>query len=122
MEEMEPLLLRGRLLPHSHSRQLSELPHIIGKPDVSTRSHLCSPVQEKKIRADALEDDPKAFARRVDDLLRRVRAVSEEQRELDRHSFVIKLWVEEVISGQTKWRGHITHVSTAERRYVERLE
>ena len=58
----------------------------------------------------------------MDDLLRRVRAVSEEQRELDRHSFVIKLWVEEVISGQTKWRGHITHVSTEERRYVERLE
>jgi len=51
-------------------------------------------------------------------------AVNDEQREFERHSFVVKIWFEEVetSSGQMKWRGHITHVVSQERRYVERLQ
>ncbi|GIV76645.1 hypothetical protein FKZ61_018020 [Litorilinea aerophila] len=40
------------------------------------------------------------------------------------HSFVLKIWIEE--SGDaaipTKWRGHITHVPSGQRRYFEALE
>lgn len=47
-----------------------------------------------------------------------------DQRESERMSFVIKIWLEGVSVGSTraKWRGHITHVGTGERRYVERLQ
>ncbi len=40
------------------------------------------------------------------------------------HSFVIRLWLEEVDkqTDQTKWRGHVTHVLSRQRRYVENLE
>jgi hypothetical protein len=50
--------------------------------------------------------------------------VSPEQRESERHSFIVKIWLEEgaAISGPMKWRGHITHVGSQERRYVERLK
>lgn len=46
-----------------------------------------------------------------------------EQNESGRHSFVIRIWIEEAddSSGQGKWRGHITHVGTLERLYVEHL-
>jgi len=49
--------------------------------------------------------------------------VSAEQNEFGRHSFVIKIWLEEEkdSSGREKWRGHITYVNTKEKRYVERL-
>lgn len=49
--------------------------------------------------------------------------MSAEQNEFGRHSFVIKIWLEEgkSSSGHEKWRGHITYVNTEERRYVERL-
>ena len=50
--------------------------------------------------------------------------MSSEQRELERHSFVIKIWFEEEAdskSGQAKWRGHITHVASQKKRYVENL-
>ncbi len=33
------------------------------------------------------------------------------------HSFVIKIWLED--GDQPQWRGHITHVPSGERRYVE---
>lgn len=33
------------------------------------------------------------------------------------HSFVIKIWLED--GDQLRWRGHITHVPSGERRYVE---
>ena len=38
-------------------------------------------------------------------------------------SFVIKLWLEETVeeSGRAKWRGHVTHVTSGNRRYVENL-
>ncbi len=37
------------------------------------------------------------------------------------HSFVIRIWLEETaLEGErANWRGHITHVLTRERRYVE---
>jgi hypothetical protein len=43
--------------------------------------------------------------------------------ELDTQSFVVRFWVEErdAKSGQTTWRGHITHVATGERQYVQKL-
>ena len=49
--------------------------------------------------------------------------MSSEQNEFGRHSFVIKIWLEEETGspGHEKWRGHITYVDTEERRYVERL-
>lgn len=38
------------------------------------------------------------------------------------HSFVIKIWREETHRGERpQWRGHITHVSTNERRYFKSL-
>lgn len=39
------------------------------------------------------------------------------------HSFVIKIWLEETAAeaGRAAWRGHITHVSSGQRRYVQRL-
>jgi hypothetical protein len=39
------------------------------------------------------------------------------------YSFVIRIWLEETIAevGKAVWRGHITHVSTGERRYLKTL-
>lgn len=39
-------------------------------------------------------------------------------------SFIIKIWLEETTeeAGQTIWRGHITHVPSGERRYVQALD
>jgi len=50
--------------------------------------------------------------------------VSTAQSEFERLSFVIKIWLEEADAApsQKKWRGHITHVGTGERRYVESLQ
>ncbi len=43
--------------------------------------------------------------------------------EFQTHSFIIKVWLEEVkASGDgAVWRGHITHVPSGERRYVQSL-
>lgn len=40
------------------------------------------------------------------------------------HSFVIRIWLEEtaVESGTATWRGHITHIPSRERRYIENLD
>lgn len=40
------------------------------------------------------------------------------------HSFVIRVWLEETAdeADQTKWRGHITHVPSNQRRYFDDLE
>ena len=37
------------------------------------------------------------------------------------HTFVIRLWLEETIQEQGKatWRGHITHLLTKQRRYLQ---
>jgi hypothetical protein len=39
------------------------------------------------------------------------------------HSFMIRIWLERTVeeTGYAKWRGHITHVYSGERRYVENL-
>ncbi len=39
------------------------------------------------------------------------------------HSFILRIWLEESTekTGQLKWRGHITHVPSEERRYFEDL-
>lgn len=44
--------------------------------------------------------------------------------EFERHSFVVKIWIEDVkdVSGRIKWRGHVTHVASEKRRYVARLQ
>ena len=40
------------------------------------------------------------------------------------HSFVIRMWLEEKAVGleHRKWRGHITHVPSNQRRYFDDLE
>jgi hypothetical protein len=35
------------------------------------------------------------------------------------HSFVVRIWLEE--DDRASWRGHITHVHSGKRQYVERL-
>lgn len=44
--------------------------------------------------------------------------------EVNTHSFVIRVWLEEPANNtaQTKWRGHITHVPSNQRRYFDSLE
>lgn len=43
--------------------------------------------------------------------------------EPDTHSFVVKAWLEETKeeAGRARWRGHITHVVSGERRYLQSL-
>jgi hypothetical protein len=43
--------------------------------------------------------------------------------ELDTLSFVITIWLEQSAgeNGGTTWRGHITHVPSGERRYLDDL-
>jgi hypothetical protein len=42
--------------------------------------------------------------------------------ETESHAFVVRIWLEEVsASGRALWRGHITHVPSGRRRYVQRL-
>ncbi len=43
--------------------------------------------------------------------------------EFNTHSFVVKIWREEpaVDHKQGRWRGHITHVPSGERRYLKSL-
>lgn len=39
-------------------------------------------------------------------------------------SFIIKVWIEETVeeAGQALWRGHITHVPSGRRKYIQDLE
>lgn len=43
--------------------------------------------------------------------------------EPDTQSFVVKVWLEETVeeAGRARWRGHVTHVTSGERRYLESL-
>lgn len=43
--------------------------------------------------------------------------------EFNTHSFVVKIWLEEPAENHHtgKWRGHITHVPSGERRYLKSL-
>jgi hypothetical protein len=47
-----------------------------------------------------------------------------EPTESDTQSFIIKIWLEEKPeeTGQTVWRGHITHVPSGERQYLQDLD
>jgi hypothetical protein len=47
-----------------------------------------------------------------------------DQLEFNTHSFVIKIWLEGTSEelGQAKWRGHITHVQSGQRRHMESLD
>jgi len=40
------------------------------------------------------------------------------------HSFVIRIWLEEAPTKETSgtWRGHITHVNSADQHYLQSLE
>lgn len=40
------------------------------------------------------------------------------------HPFILRIWLEEPAEGarRAKWRGHITHVPSGERRYLEDLD
>ncbi len=40
--------------------------------------------------------------------------------ESEAQSFIVRVWVEEADRGL--WRGHITHVSSSRRRYLENLD
>jgi hypothetical protein len=40
------------------------------------------------------------------------------------HSFIVRIWIEETAEEVSRavWRGHITHIPSGERRYVEDLD
>ncbi|HRX02468.1 MAG: hypothetical protein KDI07_13050 [Anaerolineae bacterium] len=40
------------------------------------------------------------------------------------HSFIVKIWLEESVeeADEAAWRGHITHVPSQERRYLNTLD
>ena len=40
------------------------------------------------------------------------------------HSFIIRIWLEEtaVEADKARWRGHITHIPSNQRRYIENLD
>ncbi len=40
------------------------------------------------------------------------------------HSFVVRIWLEEAAGAErpARWRGHITHIPSQERDYIESLE
>jgi hypothetical protein len=44
--------------------------------------------------------------------------------ETNTHPFIVKVWLEETVAeaGRARWRGHITHVPSGERCYIEALE
>ncbi len=44
--------------------------------------------------------------------------------ELNTHSFIVKIWLEETSeeTGRATWRGYITHVPSGERRYFQDLK
>lgn len=48
---------------------------------------------------------------------------TEELPEANSHSFIVKVWLEETVNqaGQALWRGHITHVLSGERHYIQDL-
>ena len=43
--------------------------------------------------------------------------------EYERHSFIVRIWLEETAaeSGRVRWRGSITHIPEADRRYLRSL-
>jgi hypothetical protein len=49
--------------------------------------------------------------------------ISDDEIEAKIHSFVIKIWLDnqDMLRGTLSWRGHITHVTTSKRHYVQSL-
>ena len=45
-----------------------------------------------------------------------------DQDEAPTHSFVVRIWHEQIDGGQPGWRGHIIHVLGNEDRYFQELE
>lgn len=47
-----------------------------------------------------------------------------EHSEIDAHSFIVKIWLEETVAGTdvAVWRGLITQVPSGDRRYLENLD
>jgi hypothetical protein len=47
-----------------------------------------------------------------------------DQHESNIHSFIVRVWLEEITSeaGEAAWRGHITHVASGKRRYLQELD
>ena len=43
--------------------------------------------------------------------------------EYNTHPFIVKIWLEETVeeTGRATWRGHITHVTSGQRRHVQDL-
>jgi hypothetical protein len=81
-------------------------------------------VREKKSTKTAHETAKKTLRRRQGRFHKsEPNVVGAEQRELERHSFIVKIWLEEAEdeSGLAKWRGHIAHVGTQKKCYVETL-
>ena len=50
--------------------------------------------------------------------------VSLDSHEASTDAFIIKVWLEETAeeAGRAKWRGHITHVPSGKRRYIQDLD
>ena len=44
--------------------------------------------------------------------------------ESNTHPFIVKIWLEETAeeAGRARWRGHITHVPSGERHYLQDLD
>jgi hypothetical protein len=78
----------------------------------------------------AVADPPAVLVRRVD--LRRLESTVEPSSEdagtngiePNTHSFIVKIWLEETAkeAGLARWRGHITHVPSGDRRYLKDLD
>jgi hypothetical protein len=51
-------------------------------------------------------------------------AIVMEQLDVNTHSFIVKIWIEEAVdeAGGAGWRGHVTHVQSGQRRYVRSLD
>jgi hypothetical protein len=55
---------------------------------------------------------------------RTINDVGQDLFESDTHPFIVKIWLEETAeeAGRATWRGHITHVPSGERRYIQDLD
>jgi len=44
--------------------------------------------------------------------------------ESSNQSFIVKIWLEETAEedGRATWRGHVTHVPSGQRRYIQNLD
>ena len=61
------------------------------------------------------------------EFMERVKSMKENnfyENDLISHSFIIKIWQEETIqeSSKVSWRGHISHVISGRKRYIQSLD